>query len=171
MPDWKVILWTNESLTEKEFDREILNKINQAHKGAQKADIMRYFIIERYGGFYVDTDTVPLRSLDPLTKLGFDLIIYHDNSITWDYCCNSPFGAVPHHPVVQKACQLCRSANINTNDIHLHTGPHLWGQAIKQTPMNGKKIGLLNYPYFGGKDFIFEDKFATNLYAASWMIR
>ena len=170
MPDWNVRLWTNYDINVHEFPEDIVEKINESTIGAQKADIMRYFIVEKYGGFYMDTDTTPYRSLTPLTQLGFDLIVYHDNSVTWEYLCNSPFGASPHHPVVQTACTMIRGVTLNTSDPHLHTGPHLWGKSIAITPFFGKKIGVLSHQFFDKFDY-FDGKYGSHTYAASWVTR
>jgi mannosyltransferase OCH1-like enzyme len=130
---------------------------------------MRYHIIEKYGGFYIDTDTIAIRSLDPIVYMGFDLVLYHDNFVTWNYICNSPFGACPHHPVLKEACIRVMNAELNTLDVNMKTGPLLWGTVISQIePENRKKYLLLDYPLFSN----FHNppgKFGTHTYAASWV--
>jgi mannosyltransferase OCH1-like enzyme len=170
MPDWSIRLWTNADINIHEFPEDIVAKINESKIGAQKADIMRYFIIEKYGGFYMDTDTIPYRSLTPLTQLGFELVVYHDNNVTWDYICNSPFGAKPHHPIVQTACNMIRNATLNTHDPHFQTGPYLWGRAIATTPYPEKKIAVLSSRFFDKFDY-FDGKYGSHTYAASWVSR
>ena len=169
MPHWEARLWTNDHIHISEFPQEAIDKINQAKKGAQKADIMRYFIIKKYGGFYIDTDTIPHRSLDPLLYMGSDLILYHDNHLTWEYICNSPFGASPEHPVLQEICKRVLTVELNTSDVHFKTGPFLWGTVISQVPpQNGKKYILLDYTLFSNFHNP-PDKFGTHTYAASWV--
>ena len=169
MPHWEARLWLNNDINSDEFSQEVIEKIHLAQKGAQKADIMRYHIIEKYGGFYIDTDTIAIRSLDPIVYMGFDLVVYHDNFVTWNYICNSPFGACPHHPVLKEACKRVMNAELNTSDVNMKTGPLLWGTIISQIePENGKKYLLLDYPLFSN----FHNppgKFGTHTYAASWV--
>lgn len=169
MPHWEARLWTNKDINLDEFSQEVIEKIHQANKGAQKADIMRYYIIEKYGGFYIDTDTIPIRPLDPIVYMNYDLILYHDNEVTWNYICNSPFGASPHHPVLKEVCKRVLEAELNTTDIHIKTGPHLWGTIVSQiNPGEGKKYGLLSYHFFSNFHNP-PDKFGTHTYAASWV--
>jgi mannosyltransferase OCH1-like enzyme len=130
MPDWTVRLWTNADITENNFDLPYLNLINSAEKGAQKADIMRYLIVFKYGGVYMDTDIKPHRSLDPLVTLGRSFIICHDIYITWAYVACAFFAAPAEHPILEYAARLCLSATLNTNDVHLQTGPRIFGEAI-----------------------------------------
>lgn len=169
MPNWEARLWTNKDINLDEFQQDVIEKIHQANKGAQKADIMRYYIIEKYGGFYIDTDTIAIRSLDPLVHMNYDMVLYHDNHLTWNYICNSPFGASPHHPVLKEACKRVLEAELNTTDIHMKTGPHLWGTVVSQIkPEEGKKYAILSAKFFS--NFVNPpDKFGTHTYAASWV--
>jgi mannosyltransferase OCH1-like enzyme len=167
MPHWEGKLWTNEDV--QEFPEEVISKINQAEKGAQKADILRYYIIEKYGGFYIDTDIVPIRALDPLLYLGNDIVLYHDNSLTWPYIINNFFGACPHHPVLQETCKRVLCVELNTPDVNFKTGPFLWGTVVCEVPPPyGKRYALLNYPFFSNFHNP-PDKFGTHTYAKTWV--
>lgn len=169
MPNWEARLWTNDDINTSEFSQDVIDKINEAKKGAQKADIMRYFIIQKYGGFYIDTDTIPHRSLDPLLYMGSDLILYQDNHLTWEYIINSVFGASPNHPVLNEVCKRVLTAELNTPDVNFKTGPYLWGTVISQVPPPGRsRYVLLNFPLFS-KFHNPPDKFGTHTYAASWV--
>jgi mannosyltransferase OCH1-like enzyme len=166
MPDWNIRIWRNEDINENEFPDCIVDKINLSTKFAQKADIMRYHIIEKYGGIYVDTDNVPHRSLNDILSLGSDIVLWHDNIVTWKYISISFIAAVPHHPILQVACELCKTAEINTADVHLKTGPHLLGTAVS---IVGDKSCLILSPRFFDQYSVFAEKFASHTYAASWV--
>jgi mannosyltransferase OCH1-like enzyme len=166
MPDWNIRIWRNEDINENEFPHYIVDKINSSIKFAQKADIMRYHIIEKYGGVYVDTDNVPHRSLNDILTFGSDIVLWHDNFVTWEYISISFIGAVPHHPILQLACELCKTAEINTPDVHLKTGPHLMGRAV--SIRGDKNCLILNHRFFD-KHSVFPEKFASHTYAASWV--
>jgi len=170
MPDWHVHVWTNEDITTKQFPEKAVNLINSAEKGAQKADIMRYFIIERYGGVYVDADIVPNKSLEPLLN-SFEsskLIVCHDIPLTWNYVINAFFAAAPHHPVLKTACDMCYDTILNTEDIHLKTGPFLLGHAINNTPTdtNEKHILLPTNMFYRNANN--SERFGQHMYAKNW---
>jgi mannosyltransferase OCH1-like enzyme len=168
MPDWTIRLWTNEDLTTDEIPGDILAKIHEADKGVEKADILRYCIVEKYGGFYMDADVEPTRSLEPLLFMS-DLVICHHAKITWKYIGNTLFGASPHHPVLQKAMSLCLTANLNTSEPHMNTGPHLFGTAISLVPPPNQKYMLLDLDCFywpeGGMT---PNRFGSHFFAKSW---
>lgn len=166
MPDWEVKFWTEEQLLE--FPPVVLELIQKANQGAQKADLARYFIIEKYGGFYSDTDVIPYKNLEPLLSLDENqLILCHDLPITWAYISIGFFGAIPHHPVFQKACELSLVAELNTSDLHLKTGPKLMGESVYQTPIQDQKHLLLPSKYFYHNDD-YPQRFGNHFYAKEW---
>src|ERR671939_669644 len=69
-PRWKHVLWTEENrptlINEEQFQR--------ADSYAQQSDILRYEIVYRHGGVYVDTDFECLRNIEPLME-GADAFI------------------------------------------------------------------------------------------------
>ena len=167
MPDWTIRLWTNQDINTTEFPERALNLINTATKGAQKADIMRYFIIEKYGGVYMDVDVVPNKSLEPLlTFKDTGMVICHDLPLTWEYISIGFFAAKPKHPVLKTACEMCYTTLINTEDIHLKTGPFLLGHAVAKTNIL-EKIYLLPVKAFYRNEYD-TARFGTHTYAKMW---
>jgi mannosyltransferase OCH1-like enzyme len=180
MPTWQIRLWTNADLTAAEFPVNLLAKINAATSGAQKADLMRYYIIYRHGGVYLDTDVIPHRSLEPIRGLG-PLVLCHDMPLSWAYISIGFFAAVPYHPVLDYACRLCLSAPLNTSDIHMQTGPRILGEAVLRTPPpTGEKYQALHC-YFFYRNMVgqqklngysvttdFDARFACHFYAKMW---
>ena len=180
MPTWQIRLWTNADLTAAEFPHDLLAKINAATSGAQKADLMRYYIIYKFGGTYVDTDVIPHRSLEPIRGLG-PIVLCHDMPYTWAYISIGFLAAVPHHPVLEYAYQLCLGAIINTPDINMQTGPRILGEAVWRTPPPaGEKYQSLHC-YFFYRNMVgqvkldryyatadFDARFASHFYAKMW---
>jgi mannosyltransferase OCH1-like enzyme len=134
MPDWTIRIWGNADINEEEFPTDAVGLINAVSKGAQKADIMRYFILEKYGGIYVDGDVEPLRSLEPVLSLQKEIVLCHDLPITWPYISIGFIAAAPHHPLLKLASNKCYHADIQSSSIHFETGPRLFGNAIWETP-------------------------------------
>jgi len=159
MPTWKIRLWTNDNISE--FPLDLVNK---AEKGAQKADILRYMIVEKYGGVYVDADIIPHRSLEPILALG-EAVVCHDNDLTWNYIINAFFAAVPHHPMMKKACELCLTAELNTPDIQLKTGPRLLAEAIHQA--DTENVVLLPMKFFYRNES-YDGRLGCHLFAKQW---
>lgn len=169
MPTWSVRLWTNEDIHTGEFPDPIVTLIGYAYVGAQKADIMRYHIVEKYGGIYVDTDFIPKRSFEDLiVHTSADAILCHELDITWVFIINAFFAMTPHHPIMKRACELCYTILVNTPDVYMQTGPRLLGEAVRIAPPEGEKYMLLPPHYLYWNDY-FPHAFATHTFAKSWM--
>lgn len=130
MPTWHFMIWTNDHLTPSFIDHNYLNKINLAKQGAQKADLLRYYVINRYGGFYVDADVTPLRSLNDLLYIDNDIIICNDIPINFNYVSTGFLAAISNHPVLTILCNHILFSTLNTDDVHIHTGPGIFGKCL-----------------------------------------
>ncbi len=64
-PCWKYRLWTEKTL-EEEFPNGLFNQaqFDEMPEWNGKCDIARYEILKKYGGFFVDADSVCLRPLE-----------------------------------------------------------------------------------------------------------
>jgi len=145
MPEWTVRLWTNADIAE--FP-EIADKVHETAKGVQKADLLFFHIMEKYGGVYVDTDVTPHRALDPIIAMNKPVVACNDIPFKWAYCSKGFFAVSPHHPSMKYACEKTKTATVNTEDIHMHTGPRLFGDAIVATCDAKDQCVILPAKYF-----------------------
>jgi len=141
--DWKAItkmeirLWGNQDLNTKEFSPEILEKINQSEKPAQKADIIRLAVLYKYGGVYLDTDMRPIRDILPLINYfaEADGIICHEEVFfikLFPYMTNAFIACRPGSRLVGNALQLILSTDVTRKNIGVNflTGPGLFGRSL-----------------------------------------
>lgn len=108
-PDWQFRLWTEKELGVLQFQNEVLQSVHKnllkdaCHFG-QQANIYRLELLRKYGGLYVDTDTEPLKNIEPMIKDREAFVgqqFFHPNC-----CSNALIGAVPNHPWIDKAVRL-----------------------------------------------------------------
>ena len=101
----------------------------RAREPAQKADIFRLAYLHSQGGFYADADDRLVGDLEKLRFPGAGLVLYQE-----DVCSlgNNFIGAVPNHPLIERALRLAVEAvNRGDNDIlWLSTGPGLLTRAF-----------------------------------------
>jgi hypothetical protein len=121
-PDWQLRTWTEENLP------ELVNRVeyDAAPKVAFKADILRYELLWRYGGVYIDTDFDALKPLGDL----FDDI----NAFFADEGPNTPsigiLGCIPGDPFYRHLIEvLPRSYREHPGDVH-KTGPPFFAREI-----------------------------------------
>jgi hypothetical protein len=156
---WKTItkleirLWTNEDLTTEEFSPEILKKINQSKKPAQKADIIRLAVLYKYGGIYLDIDMRPIRDLEPLLSYfnQADGIICNDEPNfdgTNHYLCNAFIACRPGSRLAKNALELILLGDFDKCESIIElTGPVMFGRSLC-LGLEDENIVCLPAPFF-----------------------
>lgn len=99
--DWNISVWTD--LNRPRLDNENLYQnarlyVPRDAVGQFRADVMRYELLYRYGGFYADVDTYPLRAIDAALDGLSEFAVYED--ATW--VANTYLGAEPEHLTFRK---------------------------------------------------------------------
>jgi mannosyltransferase OCH1-like enzyme len=166
MPDWTVRVWGNEDIHDGEFPKPALDAIHASTKGVQKADIMKYFILLKHGGVYMDADVVPNRALGPCLA-NDSVVLCHDLEVTWGYMAVGFMAAVPNHALFKACCNLVLQAELNTPDIHLRTGPRIIGMALELNQEPAGSVSLLPIHAFYRNAHV-PERFGTHTYARMW---
>ena len=97
-PGWEMRLWT---------DADALRPpgIERARNLAERADLVRYEVLRRHGGVYVDTDVECLRPIDDLLD-GVEAFAAYEVP---GRLCNAVIGAVPGHAGFERAVELAEA--------------------------------------------------------------
>lgn len=74
-PTWEYTLWTEDNLPKLRLQSRIDAMPDSEIAG--KADLIRYELLYRYGGFYIDADTVALKPFD-------DFLLDNDSFACWE---------------------------------------------------------------------------------------
>lgn len=192
-PNWEYKLWTNEDL--ETFD--LINKeaFDEAINWGAKSDILRYEILAKHGGVYLDIDFECIKPLDPL---------HYNYSF---YCCmvneseaqvaNGLIGCIPNHPVMHGCIDNIKKNKLkgtnNSNLIMEQTGPILITKIIGNYILEEKNRerfmtlipmyffpfpGDLRHSYWKGRlslntiknNFLKPESFAIHYWATSWQV-
>lgn len=123
-PEFEYKLWTDTDLTQENFTNfEIIQK-TQSY--AQKADIMRYEILYRHGGIYLDMDMEVFQSLAPL--LTHSLIICNEDNKK-HYMTNAFIAASQNNENMLRCIKNIQSVNFNL-PVNQATGPYYFRRNI-----------------------------------------
>ncbi len=135
-PDWEIKLWTEKDLQKENFDSMDLYWLAESY--AERSDIIRYEIIKRYGGLYIDVDIECFASFDELHhKYDFyGYIVPPSIQLFMPNILNGMFAATPNHPIVVKAAERTRKD---------------WSKAEKTFE---QKYSMGEKPYLRGKHFL-----------------
>lgn len=128
-PHWKYMYWENAN--SREFIKEHYSWFLPTYDGysapIKRVDALRYFLLDYYGGLYVDLDTIPLKPIDPLLE-GCDIVVgqeYGDFHIIG----NDFMASVADHPF-WKDMQNRLVKNKDKHNVLVSTGPVLLTDAV-----------------------------------------
>ena len=97
-PEWEYKLWTDadaDAFIEREYP-EFLDTFRNYPYPIQRADAIRYFVLDHYGGVYIDLDDGCNRPLEPLLSYPAFVRKTVPTGVS-----NDVMGSVPHHPFFQ----------------------------------------------------------------------
>lgn len=126
LPDWECKLWTDKEVRKmKLFNQKYYDK--EKNYGA-KADILRYELLYKFGGVYLDVDMVLLQPLDILHHT-YEFYTCLMPSWTSDVIANGVIGCIPKHPIM-KHCIKAIKDHQHLRSVIQRTGPMHFEQSF-----------------------------------------
>ncbi len=169
LPNWEYHLWTddmNRNFVHTHYP-EFLYKFNTYPKDIQRADAIRYLLLYKYGGLYVDLDFECLKPefislLENASFMAGKEPYAHARRFGREYIiCNALMASVPTHPflkgVIQRMMNHPRGWDVHQgSDILDSTGPFLLSDAYRDYPHN-KELRIIEpeclYPILLGESY------------------
>ncbi len=102
-PDFEYILWTEEAcdgLMQTEY-QEYYDFYKSMRYDIQRIDYVRFFILHKFGGFYIDLDMIAIKPLDELLK--HDMILNNINHLVTnhnEFVLNDFMATKPENPLM-----------------------------------------------------------------------
>jgi hypothetical protein len=104
------------------FDRKVFSTYKKIIPGAFKADLWRFCILYKFGGFYCDVDTICLNKIDNFVDSKTEFIGVVDLNENCNYThnlFNSFIGVIPESPIM-RFCIDRIIYNVKNNIIDIH---------------------------------------------------
>ena len=139
-PDWEMRLWSDADVGDlgiSAAEREA------ARSPAELANLLRYVILHREGGVYVDTDVESLRPLDPLLR-GIDGFAALEVP---GRVCNAILGSVPGHEAFAQAARCARRTLGRGPNNATANGPYMLSLVLEDAPDVAIFPAALMYPF------------------------
>jgi mannosyltransferase OCH1-like enzyme len=80
-PDFEYIFWNENELVKRNFQPLLKNKIEEMEEINGKADILRWEILYKYGGIFIDADSICIEPLDNLLDLNKSFASYENETV------------------------------------------------------------------------------------------
>jgi hypothetical protein len=160
-PEWEYKLWT-------EQDVPAVPAAERARNVAERADVLRYEILRRHGGVYVDVDVECLRPLDDLLT-GVEVFAAYEVP---GRLCNAVMGGVAHHPAFNRLCHLV-ARTVGRGHYPEATATVLLTRAFEPLPDVTLFSAERFYPYLWDQSpadaEITDGTYAVHHWAKSWL--
>ena len=129
-PDFEYILWDENEILKRNMTfkcQKQIDSIKGPHKWAGKADIMRYEILERYGGFYLDADSICLNSIHSLCS-HYAFASYENEEVRANLIANGNIGTEQNNHLFKMITDYISNQNYRFSDqgVELNSGKIIW---------------------------------------------
>lgn len=126
----------------------------------QRADFIRYCILHKYGGIYIDCDIHPLRSLDDLFKKDYFFVTWHDDKNKLPY--NAVMGSKPKQKIFLEICEESKNSFYEKSKQKIYqtwkgrfvfqtTGHRMLERVLQKHNMKDKVLDILRVKTKSGK--------------------
>ena len=177
-PDWEIKIWDNDKINKKYYDFITNDSLYTSLKAYScKTNLLRYKIIEEYGGIYADTDFEVLKDFrSELENLDFFIGMMHEYEKS-KIMANGLFGAVPNHRILKDIVKNIEKFAKKRKIEIFKTGPSAMTYFVRKNKLNdNEKIFEVKYfyPYswkekFPGYDSpSMKEAYVHHLWTASW---
>lgn len=170
LPDWEFKLWNEDNYNFKKF--KFTHSKLENHEWGYASDELRYDVVNKYGGFYLDTDMVINKSLEPFLKDKMVWGFMYDNNLLTSF-----FGSEPNQPLLSLLLAEY-SNNDNWNDLQKMTSNPFVTNIFKKNFSNFRldnsyqelTSGIKIYPrdYFCFKSHNKKANYLQHLFDNSW---
>jgi hypothetical protein len=135
-PEFEYICWTEEEFSKRKMYFECTEAIHSMPEINGKADIMRWEILYKYGGIFIDADSICIQPFDEMIQSQPSFASYENESIRKDLVSPGTMGFPPGHPICQFAIEWIRNnTNVIANPLNRAwktVGPGLLTRAIAE---------------------------------------
>jgi hypothetical protein len=165
-PGWEMKLWTEEHLEELGIGSK---ERGLARAASELSNLMRYEVLHRHGGVYVDTDVECLKPLTPLLEgvEAFAALEVPERVGT------AILGSVAGHPTFERAARLARESLATGAHSVDANGPYFLTLILEQEPGVDIFSAELFYPYLWDeperRHERFPDAYTVHHWAQSWL--
>ena len=120
-PDWEYKLWTDADIPSLNLHNKKFYDLSTNY--GEKADIMRYEILYKFGGVYADVDFMCFKPLDVLCQYDVWASIEPLDCSQGTGINNAIIGSIPGHPLLRHCIETIKDTWYTTSNLFIRVGP------------------------------------------------
>ena len=143
-PTWEYRLWTEDNLPKDFINKahiEQIAKYQTNYPEASQSNIMRYELLYRYGGFFVDADSEFINPLDDFLTENDSFTCYSSETYRGDSLANGYLACTKRNELMKILIQEIKNkASVIKQLSYIETGPVFLTKMVKKHKYNKLKI-------------------------------
>ena len=108
-PDFEYIRWSEEELMKRDMKIECQNRVDEMVEINGKADIIRWEILYKYGGVFLDADSICVESIDDMLMKCKYFAGWEHEQLRKGLIATGTMGFPPKHPLVKEAIEWIKA--------------------------------------------------------------
>jgi hypothetical protein len=160
-PDFEYIYWTETEFEKRGIQFQCQSKIDIMTEYNGKADIMRWEILYKYGGYFVDADSICIEPFDDYFTEQTAFASFENEIVRAELIATGTMGFVPNHPLCKDIIQWIDSPEFD----ELNKTVRAWGSVgpvlLTRFLKTGKYTDFAIYPSLCFLPFHFTGNYYT----------
>ena len=112
---FKYMFWNEKNISQNIDLGPVLQKLNSIEEINGKADVIRWLILQKFGGIFVDADSICIHPFDEHILNGVDAFAgWEQERIREGLAATGTMGFTPYHPIVNSAIEWIKRNPIST---------------------------------------------------------
>jgi len=117
-PDYEYIFWNEEEISKHGIVFSCQEKIDKMNEWNGKADIMRWEILYKFGGYFVDADSICIEPFDDYFSGKSAFASFENSDLRNELIATGTMGFVPNHPLCRDIIEWINSQEFdNMNQL------------------------------------------------------
>ena len=108
-PDFEYIRWSEEELMKRDMKIECQNRVDEMVEINGKADIIRWEILYKYGGVFLDADSICVEPIDDMLMKCKYFAGWEHEQLRNGLIATGTMGFPPKHPLVKEAIEWIKA--------------------------------------------------------------
>ena len=142
---FKYMFWNEKNISQNIQLGEVVQKLNSIEEINGKADVIRWLILQKFGGVFVDADSICIHPFDEHILNGVDAFAgWEQEQVRKGLAATGTMGFTPYHPIVNSAIEWIKRNPISQKQSRQRAwftvGPGLLTRICEMYGWNNIKI-------------------------------